>query len=901
MEVATVPVFPSSGADVALRDGSTVRIRPVRPEDEPALLELFRSLSPEARETRFFSRSTDLVGEAVRAARQDPRSGFGLVALSGLGGRIVAHAAYFGRPGEHAEVGFTVADDLQGRGLGTLLLGQLAQVAERTHVGPFEAYVLPDNVRMIEVLRESGLPVRTRSEPGYIVFEFPTSLSPAALERFDHREAVAARAAVRAVLEPSSVAVIGASRERGTIGGEILHGLVSTGSTGPVYPVNPKARAVGSILAYPSVRDIPGPVDLAVIAVPAAAVVPVARECAEKKVRSLVVISAGFAEVGSEGAARQKELLEVCRASGMRLIGPNCMGVMNTDPAVRLNATFAPRFPPQGRIGFLSQSGALGLAVIDHAIARDLGLSSFVSIGNKADLSSNDMLRYWETDPRTDVILLYLESFGNARKFARITRRITRTKPIVAVKSGRSIAGSRATSSHTGALVATSDAAVDALFRHAGVIRTETLEELFDVAALLAEQPLPAGRRAAILTNAGGPGILCADACEAQGIEVPALSASTQQRLRDVLPSEAAVTNPVDMIASASADDYARAIAILGSDPTIDALIVLFTPPLVTQANDVARAMRDAVKGLSRHLPVLSVFLSAQGVPPELRASGVRIPSYAYPEDAARALGHAMRYAQRRARTEGVVPAFDDAHREDAAALIARALQRGGGQLTPDEVRDLFRAWGVPLVRTELAGGPEEAQRVAAAIGGTVALKAIASGLVHKTEAGAVRLGLATSEVAIAAREMQRSVAAAGHEVGSFVVQPMIPEGVEMLVGVVNDPLFGPIVACGAGGTAVELIKDVSVRLAPVTDVDAAEMIRSLKTYPLLDGYRGAMKVDVASLERILLRIGAMADAHAEIAELDVNPVIVSPTGASIVDARVRIAPVGTPRPLSAR
>jgi acetyl coenzyme A synthetase (ADP forming)-like protein len=713
------------------------------------------------------------------------------------------------------------------------------------------------------------------------------------------QEAVSARAALRIFLEPNAVAVIGASRDRGTIGAEILHDLVSTGFAGPVYPVNPHARAVGSIPAYPSVRDIPGDVDLAVIVVPAAAVVQVARECAAKGVRTLVVISAGFAEIGGVGEDRQRELLEVCRAAGMRLIGPNCMGIINTDPQVRLNATFAPRFPPEGRIGFLSQSGALGLAVIDHAIARDLGLSSFLSVGNKADISANDALQFWETDPRTDVILLYLESFGNARKFARITRRITRTKPIVAVKSGRSPSGSRATSSHTGALVATSDTAVDALFRHAGVVRTDTLAELFDVAALLADQPLPSGRRVAILTNAGGPAILCADACEARGLAVPTLSPATQERLRAFLPPEATVTGPVDMIASASGEDYGRAIEALASDPEIDAVIVLFTPPLVTRSEDVARAMRDAVRSLPRRIPVLSVFLSASGVPPQLRGDGVRIPSYAYPEDAARALAHVVRYAEHRARPEVTAPEFTDARRDEAASLLARALERGPGWLRPAEVRSLFECWGLPLVRTEIVPSPEEAGRAAAAIGGPVALKAVAPGLVHKTEAGAVRVGLTPAAVAEEARGMAERVASAGHAVEGFVVQPMVTGGAEMLVGVVHDPLFGPIVACGAGGVAVELLKDVSVRLTPVTGLDVSEMVRSLATFPLLDGYRGAPKASVRALEDMVLRVGAMADAHAEIAELDANPVIVSADSAAIVDARVRVAAAAPRSPVA--
>ncbi|MDE3112000.1 MAG: acetate--CoA ligase family protein [Chloroflexota bacterium] len=888
-------------ADVVLRDGSTVRIRPVAPGDRDAILAMLRSLSPEARELRFFSRATDLATEAARAVDCDGSARVGLVAVTGLDSRIVAHAGYFGRVGESAEVAFAVADGSQGHGIATILLGQLSEIAERNAVGPFEALVAPENARMIEVLRESGLPVRTRTEPGWIRFEFPTSLSESAIRRYEQREAMAARAAIGTFLAPNAVAVIGASRERGTIGGAILHGLVEYGFTGAVYPVNPKASSVGSIRAYASILDVPGPVDLAVVVVPAAAVAQVARECAEKRVRALVIISAGFSEVGEAGVARQHEVLEICRAAGMRVIGPNCMGIMNTDPTVRLNATFAPLTPPAGRIGFLSQSGALGIAVIDHAAQRDLGLSSFISVGNKADISGNDALQYWESDPRTDVILLYLESFGNPRKFARITRRLGRTKPIVAVKSGRSVAGSRATSSHTGALIATSDVTVDALFRDAGVIRTDTLAELFDVAELLVDQPLPTGRGVGILTNAGGPAILCADACEARGLSVPALSPETQAELRSFLPADAAVAGPVDMIASATPEQYARAIHVLAADAAVHALIVLFTPPLVTRPEQVATAIRDAVRTLPRRVPVLSVFLSAKGVPREMRENGVRIPAYTYPEDAARALAHVAEYAERRARPQGEVPPFDDARRDEASSILARALARGGGWLEPDEVRGLFLSWKLPLVRTEVVATPDDAARVAATMDVPVALKAVAPGVIHKTEAGAVRLDVAPSEVRAAASEVAERIAASGARLTGFVVQPMAASGVEMLVGVVHDPLFGPVVACGAGGTAVELLKDVKVHLTPLADLDAKEMVRSLATFPLLQGYRGAPATDVGALEDVVLRIAAMADEHPEIAELDANPVIVSACGATIVDARVRVAPPGSVRPLAAR
>ena len=434
---------------------------------------------------------------------------------------------------------------------------------------------------------------------------------------------------------PRAVAVIGASRARGTIGGEIFHNLLSYGFHGPVYPVNPFAAVVQCVPAYSSVEAIAGPVDLAVIVVRADEVIEAAAACGRKGVRALVVISAGFAETGKEGQARQAELLRVCRAAGMRLIGPNCMGIANTESSVMLDATFAPSVPPSGRVGFSSQSGALGLAIIEYANSLGLGISTFVSVGNKADISGNDLLRYWESDEGTDVILLYLESFGNPKKFSQIARRVGRKKPIVVVKSGRSVAGARATSSHTGALIAASDVTVDALFRQSGVIRTDTLEELFDVASLLVNQPLPKGQRVGIVTNAGGPAILCADACEARGLELPVLSDSSQEKLREFLAPGASATNPVDMIASASAADYRKTIEIVVADENIDALIVIFTPPLITRATDVAHALVQAVQGLKRSKPVVTVFLSAGKCPEELQSETLTVPSYAFPETAA--------------------------------------------------------------------------------------------------------------------------------------------------------------------------------------------------------------------------------------------------------------------------
>ncbi|CAN5427398.1 GNAT family N-acetyltransferase [soil metagenome] len=707
--------------------------------------------------------------------------------------------------------------------------------------------------------------------------------------RADVDHALAAVSALAPFFNPRSIAVIGASRERGTIAGEVLHNLLDYGFAGPVLPVNSRATVVQSVVAYPSVEEVSGPVDLAIVVVPARSVLEVARGCARKGVRALVVISSGFAETGAEGRELQTALMDICRSAGMRLIGPNCMGIVNTAETARVNATFAPIAPRAGRIGFMSQSGALGLAVMDHAESLGLGLSTFVSVGNKADISGNDLLCHWEQDPLTDVILLYLESFGNPRKFSRIARRVARSKPIVAVKSGRSPAGVRAAGSHTGAMLAASDVTVDALFHYAGVIRTDTLSEMFDVASLLASQPLPAGHRVAILTNAGGPGILCADACVGEGLEIPALSEATQARLRALLPPEAGVQNPVDMIASASAAQYRQAIEVLVTDESIDALVVIFIPPLVTRPEDVARAIVDGARSTQGTKPVLSVFMQSRGVPTELTSSDVHVPSYAFPENAAIALARVTRYAMWRARPSTAMPALGDVRRDDAKAIVANALARDNGWLTPGESRDLLACYGVPMLTQREVCTEDDAARVAAELGGLIALKAIAPTLVHKSDAGAVRLGLTPESVASAARAMAERVRAAGHIVNGFLVQGMAAPGVEMVIGVVHDPSFGPVVACGAGGVLVELLHDLAVRLAPVSATEAAEMLHELKTYPLLAGYRGAPAHDERAVADVITRLSVMADDLPEIAELDINPLIVHEQGVSVVDVRVRL------------
>ena len=880
-----------------LRDGSTLAVRPIRPDDEGDLASFFTDLSMESRIFRFFAAIRNADALAKQLVNVNYTTRYGILAVAGADRRIVGHAMYVEIGPRKAELALAVADAYQGRGLGTILLGQLCEAAAEAGIEVLEAIVRPENHHMLKLLRESGFPISVRSEPGEIHAELPTAISAEGLRHFEDRERIAAVAAVSHLLAPHSIAVVGASRQPGSIGAELLHNVVATGFRGPIYPVNPAATELEGLAVYSSILDIPGDVELAVITVPAAAVLGATRQCAAKGVKALVVISAGFGEVGPAGAELQRELFEICRQAGMRLVGPNCMGVINTAEDVNLDATFAPDRPIPGRIGFLSQSGGLGIAVMARAQALGSGISSFVSVGNKADLSGNDFIQYWEADAATDLIMLYLESFGNPRKFARIARRVSRSKPILAVKGGRSPAGNRATSSHTGALLSASDITVDALFQQTGVIRTDTLADLFIATLLLGSQPLPAGNRVAILTNAGGPAILCADACEAGGLVVPALPETVRAELAAFLPGAASTGNPVDMIASAGPEQYRRAISTLAACPDIDALIVIFTPPLVTKAPEVIRAIQRGARDLPRPIPLLGVVLSKESAPRIESSEGVRVPHYPFPEDAARALSLAAHYSAWRAIPEEPPTALGAIDHDRAAGVIATALADGGGWMTSRGMGELLACYGIPFVETRLAESAAAAGREAKSLGVPVALKAIVPGLLHKSDAGAVRLDL-KGELAVkrAAAEMSATLERSGHTVAGYEVQPIAPKGVEMLVGVVQDQHFGPVLACGAGGTATELLKDVAVRITPITSGDANRMVRSLKTFPLLDGYRGAARTDVGALENVLLRVSAMVEAHSEVVEMDLNPLIVHPQGVVAVDARIRLEP-GSPRP----
>ena len=880
-------------ADAVLRDGSTVHLRPVRPDDEGALRDFFAGLDPTSQAFRFFSGAIDLDGIAAMMASVDYAERYGLIATRGPDRHPVGHGVYIAMGGGRAEVAFAVADALQGHGLGTILLAHLAAAAGENGIETFRAEVLPQNHRMIGMFRESGFPVEIAAGPDCLRVEFPTSLSSAAIARFEDRDRIAARASVARFFEPSSIAVIGASRREGAVGGAVLHNLLESGFPGEIYPVNPAADSVQGLPAFAAVAEVPGEIDLAVLAVKAEAVAATARECATKGARSLVVLSAGFGESGPKGAERERELLEVCREAGMRLIGPNCLGILDTRPERGLNVTFAPNAPRAGNVAFATQSGALGLALIEFAATRSLGVSSFASLGNRADVTANDLLEFWEEDESTRLALAYIESFTDPRRFARVARRVGQRKPLVVVKSGRSASGARAASSHTGALLAASDRTTDALFEQSGVIRAETLAELLDVASLLSSQPLPAGPRVGILTNAGGPAIMCADACEAAGLEVPELPKKLRTQLDSFLAGEASTANPVDMIATASAEQYRQAIGVLGAWEGIDALIVIFIRPLQTESEEIAAAVQEAAAELTREIPIQAVFMT----PSESAAiaAAATLPTYLYPEDAARALAKAARHARWRERQQAPPPSFEDAREAEAAAILAEALGAGREWLGAEECARLLGCYGVAMPEALVALSPAEAGEAAASFGGPVALKAHGPEILHKSELGAVRAGLrGAKEVAAAAHEMDSGLGRAGIERASFLVQRMVEGGVELLVGVATDPVFGPVVACGAGGTAVELLGDVSVRVCPLLAGDGEEMIASLAIFPMLTGFRGQPPVDLEALAELVQWVGLLADSHHEIVELDLNPVIATPDGALAVDARVRVAP---PRP----
>ena len=864
--------------DVILRDGQTLRLRAPVAADSDALVAFLEELSPDSRQMRFHGTlrpGPRLVESDLDPDWSDRGALIGTLVEDGRE-RVVALASYARlRDPAAAEVAFAVADRLQRLGVGTRLLEQLAHRASAAGIERLVFEILSRNTGMLAVVTDAGFAV-TRQRLGGVI-EATMAIEPTGeyLARRDERDHVAVAASLRHFLEPASLAVVGASARRGTIGGELFRNVIAAGFGGPAHPVNRSGEEVAGVPAAASVCALEGDVELAIICVPAEAVLAAAEDALEGGARALCVISAGFAEVGAAGAARQERLLALVRSYGGRMIGPNCLGVAST-PA-RLNATFAAAALPPGTVGFASQSGALGLAAVEQARGRGLGLSAFVSLGNKADVSSNDLLEYWEHDAATNVVALYLESFGNPERFSRIARRVARRKPVLALKGGVSAAGARAAASHTAAL-ASSEAAVDALFHQAGVQRMRTLSELLDAAALLSSQPLPSGPRVAVLTNAGGLGILCADACEAEGLELPEPSAATRERLAAAAPAEASLRNPIDLLGSATGETFAAALGPLLEDAQFDAVCVLFVRPAIARTEDVAHDVDTALAAAGAHgKTVTGVFLSAEALTGP--AAPARMATFSSPEAAARALGVAARRAAWLRRPEGRVPVLEGIDRTAARIVVQEALTGADDAwLAADASKCLLEAYGIRLVGEALAADAEAAVTAATALGFPVVVKTAEPGA-HKTETGGVALDL---------RDASAVRGAAARIGGALLVQQM-REGSELLAGVVRDPVFGPIVALGIGGVLAELVDSISFRIAPLTDFDAAELIAAGPVGRLVAGFRGRPPLDGDALLDLLHRLSALAVDVPEVAELDLNPVLAGPEAYVAVDRRIRV------------
>jgi acetyl coenzyme A synthetase (ADP forming)-like protein len=899
------PEWPAvEGADserLILRDGSVALVRRATSDDAASLQRFFKELSAESRYQRFMA-----AGEPAPAvidqlcATCHPADRLTLVALRQEQDSVhpVAVASYVANTASAADVAFAVADKLHGKGLATGLLERLAAEARRHGIERFDATTLAGNSAMLEVFHDSGFELRSKSSQGVVELQLDLRLSATGAAAVDERNRVATMASLRPLLQPRAVAVLGVSRDPSNLGHRLFLRLVDDGFRGSVYPVNPHADEVAGRRCYASVRDVPPGVDLAVIATGRNEVLQAVDDCAAAGVRSLVVITAGFAEAGEEGRALQQRLLEAVRARGMRMVGPNCMGVLNLTGRYRMNASFAERLPPAGRLTMASQSGGVGLALLDLARARRLGLSTCVSLGNKADVSGNDLLQWGEGDPDTSVILLYLESIGNPRRFAQIARRVGRSKPIVVVKAGRTRSGSKAAGSHTAGL-ASSEAAVDALCKQTGIIRVDTIDEMFDVAELLDLQPLPPGAKVGIVTNAGGPGILAADACESSGLVVPAFSDETRRRLSAKLPATASVGNPVDLVASAGPEAYEDAILTSLASQEIDTLLVVYTPIDHARSEAISggigRAVARARAGGITGKPVALCVLEGGSQPAPLAAGDERIPAYMFPENAARALRRALTYADWRAQPPAPSWTFDDVYVDEGRRICQRAITaRGNTWLTAQELHEVLDAFGLDRVASGTARSAADAVTRAARFGYPVVMKVQSPGVLHKTEAGGVRMHLYDER---GVRDAFDDFSSRFPEIlddrtdACVVVQPMLA-GVEVLIGVSEDPVFGPLVAFGLGGVNAELLRDVAFRIAPLTDGDVDGLLHDVRSYPLLEGYRGRPAMDVASLRNVLRRVSLLAQHLPELRELDLNPVIVLPAsgGCRIVDARARVA-----------
>jgi acyl-CoA synthetase (NDP forming)/GNAT superfamily N-acetyltransferase len=890
---------PAAGERVILRDGSVASMREVRTSDAEALMALHDSVSAENLQLRFLSASKAGIRRYVqRLARPIADDHVSLIVEQA--DRILGVGVFERVPPpqrsaqssrltdvERAEVAFLVADDQHGRGVATLLFERLAEVARTRGISEFVADMLSHNTAMLQVATDLGYPARSVTDHEVTEMVVDLLADEQFLVASELRLQSAGRASLQPLLRPRGVAVVGASDQTSKVGGATLANIIRGGYTGPIYPISPDKSLVQGLPAFPSLRALPGPVDLVVFAVPAATVAALMAECRAAGARAVIVLSAGFADAGPAGLALQQELLETARRVGVRVVGPNCLGMTTWTADGSLAATFAPHLPARGGVGIMTQSGGLGIALLEHVRQAGIGVSTFLSVGNKVDVSGNDLLAWWAGDETTEVAVLYLESFGNPRRFARLARQLSRLKPVVVVKAGSSAVGSRAAQSHTAA-GASPRRSVAALLRQAGVIQVEHIGELIETLTLLAIAPPPPGNQMAVLSNAGGLGILAADAGAAYGLQVADLPEDVRAELRRLLPASASTNNPVDTTPAAAIDSFVRAALLLASDPAVDALLVALTPtPLI----DISVLERElAAAPLPKDKPtVLVVVGSGETVRTTNGAvhdGRPRLPVYAFPEAAVRSLARAAEYAAFRRRPEPARPVFSDIAPVKAYRLMTSSDAAAGSWLAPDLVADILGCYGITVSANRLATTAGQAILAAEELGWPVALKAVGPQLVHKSDRGGVALGLRDS------RELRTAFATMRQRLGALMtgalVQPMAPAGIEMIVGVTSDPSFGPLVMCGLGGVWSDLLDDRAYRLTPLTELDAAEMVQGLKGYRLLQGYRGGPPADISALEKLILRIGRLADDVAKLDELDLNPVILHENGYSIVDAKLR-------------
>ncbi len=868
------PGYPSEWeADVVLRDGTVAHVRPIRPSDTDGIHRFHSGQSDESIYLRFFAPLRRLSDADVhRFTHVDYVDRVALVVT--LREDIVGIGRYDRIDARSAEVAFNISDHYQGKGIGSVLLEHLAAIARDVGITRFTAEVLPQNRKMLSVFSDAGYDVTRHIEDGVVEVGFdiePTDSSKAVAMSREHR---AEALSVAAILHPRTIAVIGASRRRNSIGSQLLERIVAAGFTGEIHPVNPNVRTLRRRTAYPSVAAVPGRVDLAVIAVPAHAVLEVVDECAEAGVKALLVVSGGFAEEGRDGARLQAELLRRARGAGMRVVGPNSFGLINNDPSLRLNASLAMTLPPVGRVGLFAQSGALGIAVLASAARRNLGISTFASAGNRVDVSGNDFMQYWIDDDNTEVVGLYLESMGNPRKFSRIARNLALIKPVIVVKSGVSRFG--VPPGHRVRRTKARPAVFKAMLKQAGVLRVENVHQLFDIAQLLATQPLPRGDRVAIVGNSTALGTLTADACTSWGLKV--------------------AHGPVSLPSEATAAQFRTALAAAFADPKVDSVLTCFIPPLVTNDEDVAAAVRDMAHGADK--PCAATFLGMRGVDDGHSSvtgtggSTQAIPVYAMPEDAVRALAAATRYGAWRSKDHGVPVAPAGINRRIAEDIVETvlAMEPKGRRLTSDESTALLQAYGIDVWTKQEVSTVDEAVAAAEQVGYPVVLKSTAPMVRHQGGTSGVRVDLRT-EAALRAAWESLTERLAPLDADRLVVQRMATPGVPCVVTSDEDPLFGPVIGFSVAGLPTELLGDIGYRIPPLTDVDVSELISSVKASPVLHGHRGATPVNRAALADLIARVSVLADDLAEVASLVLNPVNAHPGGVEVLGAEIVLAP----------